>query len=82
MFLTWKRFTALSYHHQGKKTGAHLSHATTTMSATDRLHMTSALLRTTVISILPLEPIHDNKSNFLTSSISKNTYLRLNGMTK
>ena len=50
MFLTWKRFTALSYAISEESGKGYLADTTTTVGATDRVHMTSSLLGTTVIS--------------------------------
>ena len=51
MFLTWKRFTALSYAISEESGKGYLADTTTTVGATDRVHMTSSLLGTTVVSI-------------------------------
>ncbi len=50
MFLTWKRFTALSYVLTPNAAALYLTDATTAVSASDGIHMTSSLLGTTVIS--------------------------------
>lgn len=50
MFLTWKRFTALSYVLTPNAAALYLTDATTAVGAANGIHMTSSLLGTTVIS--------------------------------
>ena len=50
MFLTWKRFTALSYALIPSFPSLYLTDATTAVGTTDGVHVTSSLLGTTVIS--------------------------------
>ena len=50
MFLTWKRFTALSYALIPSFPSLYLADATTAVGTTDGVHVTSSLLGTTVIS--------------------------------
>ena len=50
MFLTWKRFTALSYLLTPNPATLYLTDTTTAVGAANGIHMTSSLLGTTVIS--------------------------------
>ena len=50
MFLTWKRFTALSYALTPYAATLYLTDTTTAVGAADGIHVTSSLLGTTVIS--------------------------------
>lgn len=50
MFLTWKRFTALSYTMSTTHSSTNLADAATAMSASDGVDMTSSLLGTSVVS--------------------------------
>ena len=50
MFLTWKRFTALSYTMSTTPSSTNLADAATAVSASDGVDMTSSLLGTSVVS--------------------------------
>lgn len=81
IFLTWKRFTALSYAHHPRTEKTYLTDTTVAVSASDGLHMTSSHLRTTMISTQPLLPVLHSTVKSSISFQRTDTYLRLKGMT-
>ena len=80
MFLTWKRFTALSYALTPISPSLYLTDATTAVGAADGVHVTSSLLGTTMVSSNALITTLNRKHTAPSPMHTTNTYLRLKGM--
>ena len=80
MFLTWKRFTALSYALTPSFPSLYLADATTAVGAADGVHVTSSLLGTTMVSSNALIPMLNRAHITPPPTHRTDTYLRLKGM--
>ena len=80
MFLTWKRFTALSYALIPSFPSLYLTDATTAVGAADGVHVTSSLLGTTMVSSNALIPMLNRAHITPPPTHRTDTYLRLKGM--